>query len=365
MDEGNTSVDDILRNVNNIKELRRQYLELNARIDNVFGNEYEDEFLQIHNEQNKYINDFIQLLLQKSQQNSLAETTFIEENEKEKRLMEEELHKRKQEEQIKFFNGIFENIRERGNILQAKCKISLVSFSDSEILEKLKDAKKLDKEFYEILDWITEVVKACPTNYYTAEGILNLVSNGKNELKILKSNYQENLSQEITNHDLSAEKVKNASVLKINVPKYNGYESELDFYTFRLEFEKLISPHILAKLMPEYLKNNYLEGQALEIVKEINVIEEIWEHLKTSFKNVTILLTNKLSDVAKCGPLWKIKNEDKLINQITKLINGMAELNNLAEKHKIEESLFHQSNIQKIYDLIGKLNSQSKILIKN
>ena len=41
MDEGNTSVDDILRNVNNIKELR-QYLELNARIDNVFGNEYED-----------------------------------------------------------------------------------------------------------------------------------------------------------------------------------------------------------------------------------------------------------------------------------------------------------------------------------
>ena len=58
MDEGNTSVDDILRNVNNIKELRRHYLELNARIDNVFGNEYEDEFLQIHNEQNKYINVF-------------------------------------------------------------------------------------------------------------------------------------------------------------------------------------------------------------------------------------------------------------------------------------------------------------------
>ena len=112
MDEGNTSVD-ILRNVNNIKELRRQYLELNARIDNVFGNEYEDEFLQIHNEQNKYKNDFIQLLLQKSQQNRLAETTFIEENEKEKHLMEEELHKRKQEEQINslmVFLKISENV---------------------------------------------------------------------------------------------------------------------------------------------------------------------------------------------------------------------------------------------------------------
>ena len=30
---------------------------------------------------------------------------------------------------------------------------------------------------------------------------------------------------------------------------------------------------------------NYLEGQALEIVKEINVIEEIWERVKTSFGN--------------------------------------------------------------------------------
>ena len=39
---------------------------------------------------------------------------------------------------------------------------------------------------------ITGLVKACPTNYYPAE--INLVSNGKNELKILKSNYQENLS---------------------------------------------------------------------------------------------------------------------------------------------------------------------------
>ena len=73
--------------------------------------------------------------------------------------------------------------------------------------------------------------------------------------------------------------------------------------------------------MPEYLKNNFLEGQALEIIKEIDLIEEIWETLKTSFGNVTILLTNKLSDVAKCDSPWKIENEERLINQITKLIN--------------------------------------------
>ena len=66
--------------------------------------------------------------------------------------------------------------------------------------------------------------------------------------------------------------------------------------------------------------------------------------------NVAILL--KLSEVVRNGPLWKVKNEEKLIQQITKLINGMKELN-LAERHNIEDALFHQSNLQKRYDLIG------------
>ena len=34
---------------------------------------------------------------------------------------------------------------------------------------------------------------------------------------------------------------------------------------------------------------------------------------------------------------------------MTKLINGMKELIKLAEKHGIEEALFHQSNLVKIY----------------
>ena len=32
----------------------------------------------------------------------------------------------------------------------------------------------------------------------------------------------------------------------------------------------------------------------------------------------------------------------------------MIELQNLAEKHNVEESLFHQSNLHKIHDLIGE-----------
>ena len=89
-------------------------------------------------------------------------------------------------------------------------------------------------------------------------------------------------------------------------------------------------------MLPEYLKNNVLGGQAFEIVKGIDQMEEIWERLKTSFGNVVILLNDKLSEVVINAPLWKVKNEEKLIQQITQLINGMKELNNLAEKHNIE-----------------------------
>ena len=124
--------------------------------------------------------------------------------------------------------------------------------------------------------------------------------------------------------------------MRVNIPKYHGYGSSLDFYTFKSEFEKLISPYIQGKLLLEYLKNNFLKAQAFEIVKGIDQIEEIWERLKTSFGNVVIMLNDKLSEVVINGPVWKVKNEEKLIQQITQLINGMKEINNLVEKHNIE-----------------------------
>ena len=71
--------------------------------------------------------------------------------------------------------------------------------------------------------------------------------------------------------------------------------------------------------------------------------------MQTSFGNLNILLNDKLSEIIS-GPLWKVKNDEKLIQMMTKLINGIK----LTEKHGIEEALFHQSNLVKIYDLIGK-----------
>ena len=82
------------------------------------------------------------------------------------------------------------------------------------------------------------------------------------------------------NHDLSSGKIKDASTLKLDLLKFQGYSSKIDYYTFKAEFETLIFAQCSGKLLPDFLKNNYLEGQVLQIVKEIDNIDDIWDRVK-------------------------------------------------------------------------------------
>ena len=56
--------------------------------------------------------------------------------------------------------------------------------------------------------------------------------------------FQEQLDCVIREQDLSEEKLKRAFELKINIPKFKGCDSEVDIYTFRSEFEKLVEPAV-------------------------------------------------------------------------------------------------------------------------
>ena len=197
-----------------------------------------------------------------------------------------------------------------------------------------------------------------------SDDYLRKAYNAREKLKTMILQYKELLEVESKVRDLGKEKVKNASVLKIEIPKFYGYDSALDFYSFKSEFEKLISPLIQVRFLPDYLKNNYLGGQALELVKELHKMQEIWHRLKSSFGNVRVLLNNKLETVENLLPLWKIRSDEKLILTVTKLINSMKELGSLAEKHDIQQILFHPSNLSKIYELIGK-KRQTKFLELN
>ena len=78
--------------------------------------------------------------------------------------------------------------------------------------------------------------------------------------------YLANLDKEIIACDLSEEKLRNASILKLELPKFKGYDSSIDYYTFKAEFEKLISPRVQSKLLPDYLKN---KGKHCKLLKKL------------------------------------------------------------------------------------------------
>ena len=203
------------------------------------------------------------------------------------------------------------------------------------------------------MEKFTELVKEIPGRYDKEENVLNQVRKIRDDLMIVKATYQSELEKEISNHDLSANKLQKASLLNIELPRFKGYNSALDIYTFQTDVEKLVSPNIQRKLLPDYLKRNYLDGPALLLVKEINDLKGICAKLKEAFGCVMLLLQNKLSEVKKHGPLWKIKDKERLIPAISMLLNSMTELTNLAEKHSIKDQLYHHSYLALIFDIIG------------
>ena len=260
-EKGTDLVENMEKSISDIKILIRGYSELFIRIEDAFGADFEKEFEGIYGKMNLKMNNLIRELMDKIRDKRVDDVNLIS--------LDEKVNAREREQQICTFNGIFENIKERAALMESKCLTSLNKLSDSQILEKMKDSKMLDSEYNQILDWVTELVKAAPTKYDKTNETLDTARNAKKQVKESLLQYQKDLEQEVKNRDLGSNKIRDSSILSLEVPKYRGYGSPLDFYTFKSEFEKLISPKIHARLLPDYLKNNYLGGQAFVIVSEI------------------------------------------------------------------------------------------------
>ena len=76
-----------------------------------------------------------------------------------------------------------------------------------------------------------------------------------------------------------------------------------------------------------------------------------------------LLLQNKILKLDKFEGLDKIKSDEKLTNALAKIINMMAELKSLAEKHNLETKLYVGGGLEKILNLIGR-DWERKFLIK-
>ena len=327
-DEGSSFLEDIERNMSEVKELMRGYSDIFLRIEE-FGEVYKDTFGNKYDEQNDKMDTFIREMMKKVQNIKLDDIKALEKHAK---AIENDKYECAKKEKIDVCNNMGDNISDRVSNLEYKCNVEVGGLTDCQVSERKKEESTLNSEFNDILDRVTNLVQVNPSEFEETSGLIHTTQKKKSNLKNLMHLYLANLDKEIIARDLSEEKLKNASILKLEWPKFKGYNSSIDYYTFKAEFEKLISPRVQSKLLPDYLKNNYLEGQALQIVKEINDIDKIWDRLKSSFGNVAFLLNNKLEEIEKGIPLWKIKSDEKVAQSITKIKHSMIELSSLAKK---------------------------------
>ena len=169
----------------------------------------------------------------------------------------------------------------------------------------------------------------------------------------LKSTYVTMLNEEITQREIEKQKNFNKSALNIKLAKFKGYDSNYDIYTFQDEFKKLYVKSAPKCLLPDLLKNNFLENPALLLVKDVKDIEEIWKRLKDAYGDYKTMLSKKLAEFNNIEATWKHRNPAKTSEGLSKIINLMKDLMQLSKRHGTENRLFYGDGLERIYKLMG------------
>ena len=331
------------------QDLVSGYTDIMVRVEEV-GEEFRMEYEVIFQKVMLKLDGFIKCARIKIDK---IKTEKIETDEQHGIMLKAEKYDSELKEKISYCKNMYGNICLRISNLKLKC-VNVSNLSDTEVLDAKKELHFVDSEFNDILDRSTKLCNASSSDIKETNDLVVIVSEKTKDLQESIRCFKDDISREIAERDLSHEKVKNASSMGINLPKFSGYDSALDFYTFKSDFYRLVAPRIQAPLLHHHLKINYLRGQAFELVKEIEDLDEIWDRLKSSFGDVVTLVSKKLGTIERDTPLCKVKGDPNIVKSLLKLRNCMIDLKSLATKHGVEQHLFHTSNVAKIFGLLGR-----------
>ena len=242
-------------------------------------------------------------------------------------------------------------ISERLSSLELKFCQNLEDLGDYQLLEISQD-KNLETDFNVVLEKITDLAGLVSGGGAAVQKLLDVATSRKTQIITKKNSFFKNLQAIVSSRDVTPDKLKNAASLKIELPKFSGYDSDMDFYTFKSEFQKLIEPQVKKQLLSDYLKRNYLTGSAFTLVEKESDYSQIWQKLLDSFGNARLLLQNKLSGLEKLG-LWKVKDDENIRDILAKIVNTMVDLSSLATEHKIEGQLYEGGGLEKVFSLLG------------
>ena len=226
--------------------------------------------------------------------------------------------------------------------------------SDEEVLRRKDEMSTLSERFGQIEMQTTQCLTDLSSDFYFDKELkekndqLMLDLGHLRDEKVIFENF---VRQAVADRDLSGAK-KEAST-EILLDKFSGNEKGLDFYSFKTKFEKKYK-NVKKAQVPDILKS-YLEGSALESVRQLELEKEIWERLKNDFGDVNVMLKTKMTriyEVAKSFGTKKLSRDlrEILIELNTKITDGVK----LVKDHKIEGKLYSRHEVN---DIISKFPS--------
>ena len=243
-------------------------------------------------------------------------------------------------------------IQVRYDTFHNKCSMNLDDLNDYEILDMKKCEGDRHLELRELIDKVSSFEKFVLPCGKAADELRKIVRKMRDDSKNHLDNFLKKLKSVIKERDISEAKLKNSKDLEIKLPEFRGYASDIDIFTFRSEFKKLVEPFLRKPVWATFLKNNALKGPAHSLVAKIDDIDTIWKKLTDSYGDTRTLLQNKLGTLKKFN-LDKVKDDEKISWTITKLLNVMSDLQKLAEDYNLKEDLYYGGGVHQILNLMG------------
>ena len=294
----------------------------------------------------KTIHDFNDAAAQKIEEDRISAT-------KEKLLREKNRSDMENAECKNFADNLYREIKVMNDSITESCAIDLKKIGDHQLLDLKKNVFHLTSQLKHVMEKITSFSKVAVHCGDDEKPMMKELSTIRVDLAKKVTQFSNELGTLIREKDITEEKLKSSKNLKIELPKFKGFESDMDIYTFQKQFKKLIQPALPKGVWADYLKRNYLSGSALTLVEKMEDVEEIWKKLQESYGNMRFLLQKKIACLDKEKDLWTVHGDEKKGLAIASLINLMSDLSNLASTYDLVEELYYGGSFEKILSLLG------------
>ncbi len=331
--------DDICKRIEDLRTLYRgKHNQLKSTMVN---QEYIDKYGDVYSTKMAAIKDYIKSL--KTQRKSLR-------NGEELKLKKESDVK---EAKFKFLEQETSDAIKRLDAIFSLNEDEWTAKGDDDILKRKNEVSKQVEELHSFPKRIQDIMDSSASVNDSSKALETLQTHYAKLLSI-KDVYTIRLQKEVKSRELDdRQKSYDTTKIKINLPKFGGYKSSMDFYTFKSNFER-IHKKTPKSALRDLLIHNFLENPALILVKDVKDIDDIWERLKDAYGDCKVMLQRKLSEINTIDGLWNFKDPEKMIEGFSKVINLMRDLMSLSKQHSIENKLYLGDALDRIVGLLGE-----------